>query len=329
MIYIEEEVADHWRTHEILGRLPDAVRVPCTRYQEIFDRESQDFRLQKRRPSLILGKAPQPLVREAPPGYDLGGRRSFHFAHMLNCIYDCRFCFLQGMNRSASYVIFVNYEDFMEAMDETLAASPGEDVWFFPGVDCDTLALEPVARLARSFLPFFAKRPRAFLELRTKSTQVKQLLDREPLANCVIAFSLAPEDVNRELEHQTPALESRLAAARRLQEAGWPVGLRFDPLLWREDWQAQYGGLFARTFEVLDPQRLHSVSCGPFRLPLDHWQRITRLYPDEPFFQGPMEERDGAVTFRDGLAAEMRGFCQDRLRDLLPERALFFDAASI
>ena len=329
MIYIQDEVADHWRTHEILGRLPDAARIPCSDWREVFRRPGQNFRLQKRRPALVLGRRDDALVQPAPPGWSFGARRNFTFEPMLNCIYDCRFCYLQGRFPSAAYVIFVNYEDFMEAMDETLAASPGEDVWFFPGVDCDTLALEPVARLARSFLPFFAKRPRAFLELRTKSTQVKQLLDREPLANCVIAFSLAPADVSRELEHQTPALENRLAAARRLQEAGWPVGLRFDPLLWREDWQEQYGGLFARTFEVLDPQRLHSVSCGPFRLPLDHWQRITRLYPDEPFFQGPMEERDGAVTFRADLAAEVRGFCQERLRDLLPARALFFDAASI
>ncbi|HUO86772.1 MAG TPA: DNA photolyase, partial [Thermoanaerobaculia bacterium] len=197
MIYIEEEVAAHGRTLEILERLPDAVRVPCDHYQEIFDREAQDFRLQKRRPSLILANAEQGLLAEAPPGYQLGGRRNFRFAHMLNCIYDCRFCFLQGMNRSAHYVIFVNYEDFMAAIDAELAEAPDEDTWFFAGYDCDSLAFEPVTRFARSFLPFFAERPRAWLELRTKSTQIKSLLDVEPFPNCVVAFSMTPPELSR------------------------------------------------------------------------------------------------------------------------------------
>jgi spore photoproduct lyase len=329
LIYIQDEVADHWRTHEILSRLPDAARIPCDDWRDVFRRPGQNFRLQKRRPALVLGARRGKLVQAAPPGWSFGARLNYTVEPMLNCIYDCRFCYLQGRFRSAAYAIFVNYEDFLEAMDETLQAAPGEDVWFFPGVDCDTLALEPVARLARSFLPFFAERPRAFLELRTKSTQVKELLDREPLANCITAFSLVPADFNLELEHQTPALESRLAAARRLQEAGWPVGLRFDPLLWREDWKEQYAGLFARTFEVLDGGRIHSVSCGPFRLPIDNWKRVTRLYPEEPFFAGPMEQSEGAVTFRPELAAQLRDFCQAELRERVPERALFFDAASI
>ena len=31
---------------------------------------------------------------------------------MLNCIYDCKYCFLQGMFNSANYLVFVNYQDF-------------------------------------------------------------------------------------------------------------------------------------------------------------------------------------------------------------------------
>lgn len=329
MIYVEEEIADHWRTHEILGRLPDSVRVPCTRYQEIFDREDQDFRLQKRRPSLILGQADQPLVHEAPSGYDFGGRRSFHFAHMLNCIYDCRFCFLQGMNLSAHYVIFVNYEDIMEAIDAKLGEAPEEDSWFFAGYQCDSLAFEPVTRFARSFLPFFAERPRAWVELRTKSAQIKSLLDHEPFPNCVTAFSMTPPAISRRLEHQTPTVERRLAAAARLQEAGWKVGLRFDPLIWDEDFRGLYGGFFDDVFSQLDPERLHSVSLGPFRLPHDWWRRIVSMYPEEELFHGPLAARDGSIGFERRLEAEMKEHCTALLRERLPEGVLFPDASGI
>ena len=161
MIYVEEEILNHPRTLQIQGRFPDAEIVPCSRYGEIFNRRAQHFRLQKRRPSLILAKKHRNFVHEAPGGYGIEGARNLVFSHMHNCIYDCRYCFLQGMYRSAHYVVFVNYEDFQWALEERVRASPGETVWFFSGYECDSLALEPVTRFAASFVPFFARFPQA------------------------------------------------------------------------------------------------------------------------------------------------------------------------
>ena len=70
---------------------------------------------------------------DAPAGYGLGGEENCYFSHMLNCVYDCGYCFLQGMFRSAHQVLFVNYEDFMRDVDERLEASPNGPVWFFSG----------------------------------------------------------------------------------------------------------------------------------------------------------------------------------------------------
>ena len=41
---------------------------------------------------------------------------------MLNCVYDCRYCFLQGMYRSANYVLFVNYDDFRVQIEESISS---------------------------------------------------------------------------------------------------------------------------------------------------------------------------------------------------------------
>ena len=150
-------------TLQIQSRFPDAEVVPCSRYGEIFNRRAQSFRLQKRRPSLILARKHRNFVQEAPPGFGVEGARSFVFSHMHNCIYDCRYCFLQGMYRSAHYVVFINYEDFQWEIEERLRSIPesipGRPVWFFSGYDCDSLALEPVTRFAASFVPFFARFP--------------------------------------------------------------------------------------------------------------------------------------------------------------------------
>ena len=111
-IYIETEIRSHPRTESILSRFSRARIVECERYGEVFNPKKQNFRLQKMKPALILARKHGNFILDAPEGFGIGGRKNYYFSHMLNCIYDCRYCFLQGMYRSANYVLFVNYEDF-------------------------------------------------------------------------------------------------------------------------------------------------------------------------------------------------------------------------
>ena len=55
-IYIEQEVADHPRTLNVRQRFPHARIVPCEHYGSVFNRKSQNFRLQKQHPALILAR---------------------------------------------------------------------------------------------------------------------------------------------------------------------------------------------------------------------------------------------------------------------------------
>ena len=128
---------------------------------EVFNPKAQSFRLQKLRPALILAAKHDAHVLPAPHEYNIGSRHNYYFSHLLNCPYDCRYCFLQGMFRSANFVFFVNYEDFEEALDRRLEEWSGEDVHFFSGYDCDSLAFESVTGFCDSFLPFFEARPKA------------------------------------------------------------------------------------------------------------------------------------------------------------------------
>jgi len=322
-IYIEEAIHAHPRTRDICARFPRAQQVACEHYGAVFNPKAQNFRLQKRRPALILASKHRKLALETPRGYGIGGEKNYYFSHMLNCLYDCRYCFLQGMYRSAHYVLFVNYEDFCMEIDAILQSQQGSPVWFFSGYDCDSMALEPVSGFAAHFLPFFAARPNACLELRTKSTQIRSLLNRDPLANAVVAFSFTPEETHLALEHKVPGVERRLDAMVQLQQAGWRLGLRLDPLIYQQDYRRQYRRLFAQLFSRLDVERLHSVSLGAFRLPRDYFRNILQLYPDEPLYAGPLAESNGMVTYREDLEHEITGFCRQELLNFIPEARLF------
>lgn len=121
------------------------------------------------------------------------------FSHLLNCPYDCRYCFLQGMFSSAHFVYFINYEDFQAAIE----AKGDRETTFFTGYDCDSLAFEGVTGFAKSFLPFIEKSP-ALFEFRTKSIRVNPFLEKSPLSNVVVAFTLTlMKSMNTELRLST------------------------------------------------------------------------------------------------------------------------------
>lgn len=322
-LYIEESVIDHPRTQAICQRFPQVQQIPCKHYGEVFNKHSQNFRLQKKKPALILAKKMGKLVLPTPVGYGIGGTKNYYFSHMLNCIFDCRYCFLQGMFRSAHYVHFVNTEDFFDEIQKTIEEHPGETSTFFSGYDCDSLALEPVTGFIESSLPFFAQNPKGLLELRTKSTQIQFLLKHPPIENCIVAYSLTPKEVGQALEHKTPPLHQRLQAIEKLSRKGWRIGLRLDPMIPCQNIEQIYEPFFEQIFQKVDPKSIHSVSLGGLRLPKSAYQRIQKLYPDEKLFSYLQESKSCMMSFPQSAEKALLEFCEKNILQNISKERFF------
>ena len=322
-IYIEKSLVSHPRVENILRRFPAISPIIIERYGEIFNRKGQNFRLQKNKPALILAQKLERHVHPAPDNYGLGGKHNYYFSHMLNCIYDCRYCFLQGMYRSAHYLLFVNYEDFARQIENTSRQHGDESCYFYSGYDCDSLALEPVTQFVDQFLPIFDKLPNAILELRTKSTQVRSLLERSVQKNVVIAFSFTPRNISEQLEHKVASNEKRLESMRKLQQQGWKVGLRFDPIIYEDNYHDHYVELFDSVFSRIDAAALHSVSMGAFRLPEMFFRNMQRLYPAEKLFAAKITQREGMAAYAEDIEKKMVSDCEKLLFNHIPEKIYF------
>src|ERR1700734_1289578 len=135
-IYVEKAIKNHFRVEKIINQVGrKALIIECDHYGQVFNRKSQNFRIQKQQTALILAEKTGRLVIPTPPGFGIGGKNNYYFSHMLNCLYDCRYCFLQGLYSSAHYVLFVNYEDFMDDI-KALSQSSSQPLYFFSGYDC-------------------------------------------------------------------------------------------------------------------------------------------------------------------------------------------------
>ena len=321
-IYIENDIREHPRTQDICTRFPNATLISCDRYSNVFNNKSQNFRLQKQHPALVLARKHQKHVLPTPSGYGIGGDRNYYFSHMLNCLYDCRYCFLQGMYRSANYVVFVNYEDFFDQITTTTSESSTPS-WFFSGYDCDSMAMEPVTGFMQEALNQFEKLPKGHLEIRTKSTQIRTLLNRDAIPNCVVAFSFSPEKISETLEHGVPTLEKRIKAIQKLQQKGWKIGLRLDPIIFSHSLQADYEMLLQKIFSSIDATQIHSVSYGMFRLPKPFFRKMIKLYPQEKLFSMPLTEQESQVSFSKEIENESHNVVHSELLKYVDEGVIF------
>lgn len=320
-IYIEQAIAKHPRTQIILARFKESSITYCEHYQEVFNPKSQNFRIQKQNPALILAQKTGNRVLPTPEGFGIGGEQNYYFSHMLNCLYDCRYCFLQGMYPSANHVIFVNYEDFMMDIEATIKQH--QSSYFFSGYDCDSLAYDPVTGFLSEFLPFFTKQPNAILELRTKSTNIRALQKHQPFNNCVVAFSFTPDAISRAVEHKVPSVQKRLQAMQTLAQQGWRIGLRLDPLIYCDDYQNLYKDLIANIFKYIQPGQLHSVSLGPLRFPERMYQKLIKLYPKDLLLAQPLLKRDKHFSYKAELEQTMKIFVTKQLERYIDNTLLF------
>ena len=251
-VYFEEDVLEYPAVSRVKKALPKANWVPIERFQELFNIRNQNFRIQKKNPALILAKKYENFVLPVPSGFGMSSSKNFYFSHMYNCLYDCNYCFLQGLYSSANFVLFVNYEDFFEHISQTIEKNKNDTQMFFSGYDCDSLAFDKVSGFSDNLIQFFEQHPNVEVELRTKSIVTSSLLRRNPIKNCIIAFSLSPHIIANKLDNKAPSIARRIDAMKKLADSGWQIGLRLDPLIYTKDWKNQYAELI---FDIMSQVR--------------------------------------------------------------------------
>jgi spore photoproduct lyase len=278
-IYIEKDLQTDPKVELILKKYPQSTIVYIEKYQEVFNRNKQNFRLQKETPCLILAKKYGKFIHSIPEEFGIGFDHHYYFSTTINCPFDCRYCFLQGLNKSSHYVIFINDLDFKSAISAEIAKNPHQTYAFFSGYDADSLALDSLSNFTYEYLPFFEQFSNAICEVRTKSVMIRPLLELKTIQNTLVAYTLNPQEIIERDEKKTPFLKARLQAIQKLQQAGYKIALRFDPMMVIENALSIYQQFFQQVFQEIDPNGIHSVTIGSFRLPKSVFQNYVKIDP--------------------------------------------------
>ena len=287
-VVLDERAAREHFTQQFLDRLPSAVAVNVL---------GPGAPSPRGRRTVYLTVDPGAFVKPCPcsPGVVRCGYWVLTLA--LQCPFGCSYCFLRFYAPEEPLTLYANLTDAKSAFCESLAGWDGP-VRLGTGEFTDSLALDPWTGHADWLCDLVAPHPRVLLELKTKSARVDALLDRRPLPNIVVAWSLNPEGRISSDEPGTASLEERFEAARRLARAGYRVAFHFDPIIAEGDWQRDYGDVIRRLFQSVDPAQVAWVSLGTLRFPprfLERWG--AKLRGNRAFFQEFVAGADGKLRY--------------------------------
>ncbi|HEY9062774.1 MAG TPA: DNA photolyase [Pseudobacteroides sp.] len=271
-IYIEENAFDYPITRDVLKDHPciPVVKIRC--YKDVFNRKKQNFSIQKQYPSLILAVKEDTFLYEGPKVCQSFGHANFYYtSFLLNCIFNCEYCYLQGMYPSANLVAFVNIHEYKTAIKNASLNAP---LYLAASYDTDLIGFHKLIPYMDYFYEFFNSNTNITVEIRTKSGSQSFYKAYSPLDNIIIAFTLSPEEIIRKFEKHTPSLDIRLKAINTAINEGYKVRLCLDPVFINPETDDLYEPFFRYIFNKINPDSVFDVGYGFFRMSNEFFKRI-------------------------------------------------------
>lgn len=319
-VYVEDGVSKENIPASLLAGSRDVI--PVSHYKDIFNRSRQNFSRQKTAPALILARQTGTLLYPGAPVCQSFGNRHFYYTStVMNCIYRCDYCYLQGMYPSGHIVVFVNLPDYFRQVAKLLTKHP---LYLCISYDTDLLALEPLLHQTEEWLRFARSNKDLTLEIRTKSGNTSLFSHWRDYAgsNVIFSWTLSPEEIAGQAEAGAASLSLRLAAARAAKDAGFSIRFCFDPMIYVAQWRSLYAGLLTTVFQSFSAEELFDVSIGVFRISTDYLKSMRKRCPDTPIAWYPYCS-ENSVSHYGALSEQMVQYLKKLLSRYLPEDKIF------
>jgi spore photoproduct lyase len=244
------------------------------------------------------------------------------------CFYQCDWCYLKLTYRAAFpfVTIRVQYDKIKRQLEKRLVKTKGP-IMFNSGEMADSLAMENLTRAAREFIPWFGNTDNGYLFMLTKSDNVDDILDLPHNGHTIIAWSINNKEVSRKFEIGAPGFERRLDAAYKVQQAGYPVRIRLDPIVPFDGWQPAYFDTIQKIFGKVSPER---ITLGTLRFEKGFFNMRNSIFTTGPelpsilesmqpmfppkAFTGFQRPKSGKYSFSDDERAKIFSFIINEIR---------------
>lgn len=320
-VYVEKGVAEHPRTKQILEKLNNTTVIEIDHYKDVFCRKKQSISAQSNAKALILAENTSGCIYEGAPVCQSFGNENFHYCScMMNCIFDCEYCYLKGMYPSGNLVVFVNLEDIFAELEALLAQ---KSIYLCVSYDADLVAIESLTGFVREWIAFTKKHENLTIEIRTKSGRCDLWSNYEACDRVIIAYTVSPQRVAAEYEHFASAPMERIQAAKCAMDSGFPVRLCFDPMIYCKDWRGEYSRLVDDVFSQIDGSKLWDVSIGSFRISQDYLKKMRKDMPCSAVVNFPYDNVNGYYQYPENIRSDMEEFMIQAVSEYVDKDRIF------
>ncbi|MBN1155576.1 DNA photolyase [candidate division KSB1 bacterium] len=277
-IYITSDAIDYPVTKQILSTFHN-VKYTCVDDENSIDRSYT---------VLLLTKQRADFYKNCPgtKKYICCGYQILNLIN--NCEIGCTYCILQGYLDEPYITVFVNIDDLFQELSVLFNGDKNRYFRIGTGELADSLSTDHFTGYARMLVEFFSDKRNAMLELKTKTTQIDNILNIRHGGRTVVSWSLNTPRMIASEESNAPTLDERLLAAKRCQDAGYRIGLHFDPMIYYPNWEAEYKEVIDRVFEFLEPGHIIWISLGALRYPPYLEDIIRERHPNSKITYGEL-----------------------------------------
>ena len=320
-VYVEKGVAEHPRTKQILEKLNNTTVIEIDHYKDVFCRKKQSISAQSNAKALILAENTSGCIYEGAPVCQSFGNENFYYCScMMNCIFDCEYCYLKGMYPSGNLVVFVNLEDIFAELEALLAQ---KSIYLCVSYDADLVAIESLTGFVREWIAFTKKHENLTIEIRTKSGRCDLLSNYEACDRVIIAYTVSPQRIAAEYEHFASAPMERIQAAKCAMDSGFPVRLCFDPMIYCKDWRGEYSRMVGDVFSQIDGSKLWDVSIGSFRISQDYLKKMRKDMPCSAVVNFPYDNVNGYYQYPENIRSDMEEFMIQAVSEYVDKDRIF------
>lgn len=237
-----------------------------------------------------------------------------------NCGYGCSYCSIQSFFDGKQ----ISFDKGFAEKLQNLKLDPDKTYHIGTGQSSDSLMWGNSQGVLDAVIDFARSNPNVIVELKTKSANVSHLIRADAPKNILCTWSLNTPMLIKHEEHGTAALEKRIAAARKVADAGHVVGFHFHPIVHYQNWQADYRAVIEHLTAQFTPQQVALVSMGTLTYIKSVMREIRKRAIPSQILKMPMVDADGKQSYPDDIKLSLFSFCYDSFPDSWKANVFFY-----
>ncbi|MCD6433238.1 MAG: hypothetical protein J7L21_04280 [Sulfurimonas sp.] len=218
-----------------------------------------------------------------------------------SCGFDCSYCSIQSFYNQNT----ITFDSSFKEKLLNLKLDKNRTYHIGTGQSSDSLMFGNREGVLEALFEFARTNPNVILEFKTKSDNIKYLLENSVPKNIICTWSLNTPTIIKNEEHLTASLDKRIDAARKVADKGVKVGFHFHPIVEYENYLDDYKKVYEKLLQTFSAKEVALISIGTLTFIKPVIKQLREREFRSKITQMPFEDASGKSSYPHAIKVEM------------------------